>query len=100
MHHLLDFHFKNLLKSICQLLYLHLHHIVAEPVLAFLGNETKIQNLGTELAHLSNHLPSIWPHMIQTNTMRAYLEAGVATKAFTIDGVRGDPFMNDDQPTT
>lgn len=32
--------------------------------------------------------------------VRAYLEAGVATKASTIDRVREDPFMNDDQPTT
>lgn len=31
----------------------------------------------------------------------AYLEAGVVTKALTIDGVvRGDPFINEDQPGT
>lgn len=28
----------------------------------------------------------------------AYLEAGVETKALTIGGVKGDPFINDDQP--
>jgi hypothetical protein len=29
-----------------------------------------------------------------------YLEAGVVTKTLINDGVRGDPFINDDQPDT
>lgn len=29
-----------------------------------------------------------------------YLVAGVDTNALTIGGVKGDPFMNDDQPDT
>lgn len=30
----------------------------------------------------------------------AYLEAGVVTKVLTIDEVRGDPFITEDQPGT
>lgn len=36
--------------------------------------------------------------MVLRVQIAAYLEAGVTTKAFVKDGVRGDPFINDDQP--
>jgi len=32
--------------------------------------------------------------------MHAYLEAGLEARAFAIAGVRGEPFINDDQPVT
>jgi hypothetical protein len=36
--------------------------------------------------------------VVKSKPLAAYLEAGVETKMFIIEGVKGDPFINDDQP--
>ena len=38
--------------------------------------------------------------MVITSTRAAYLEAGVAIRALTNGGLRGDPFIKDNQPGT
>lgn len=40
------------------------------------------------------------PHQLLSIIILLYLEAGLETRALTISGVRGAPFMNDDQPGT
>lgn len=37
--------------------------------------------------------------VVKSKPLAAYLEAGVETKMFIIEGVKGDPFINDNQPS-